>query len=117
MIARDAEAAAHAADGILREGEQRMPPGAICGPSAWYGPELAQRDNWIVRLSSEDHAEIDRAVAAFQASGVPLTGGIAIFSDYGCARPTAGRCRSPSRSATAALPSATAVELSYPAFG
>ena len=72
MSVRSSQAAARQAFDIKREGESRMPPGPISGPSAWYGPELAKRSDWIVRLSTEDHAEIDRAVAAFQASARPL---------------------------------------------
>ena len=68
----NARAGAPAGGLILPEGESRMPPGPIAGPSAWYGPELASRDDWIVKLAPEDHAEIDRSMAAFQASGAPL---------------------------------------------
>src|SRR5688572_5990476 len=49
-----------------------MPPGPIAGPAAWYGAELATRDDWIYRLSADDVAEIDRAVTAFGASGIAL---------------------------------------------
>lgn len=58
---------------IKREGEGRMPPGPISGPSAWYGPELAKRDDWMLKLSSAEHAEIDNAVEAFKRSGRPLS--------------------------------------------
>ncbi len=50
-----------------------MPNGPIEGPSAWYGRELAKRDDWIFRLDRSDQAEIDRAVASFSASGRPLS--------------------------------------------
>src|ERR1700733_5120389 len=37
-----------------------LPP-EIGGPSAWYGPDLAARRDWIVDLSEADIAEIERA--------------------------------------------------------
>jgi hypothetical protein len=36
-------------------------PLAIQGPSAWYGPDLAQRGEWIEHLSETEIAEIDKA--------------------------------------------------------
>ena len=59
---------------ILREGESRMPPGPISDSSAWYGPDLERRNDWLVELSAEDHAEIDQAISIFQASSTSLTG-------------------------------------------
>ncbi len=49
-----------------------MPPGPIAGPSAWLGPDLACRDDWIYRLRTEEIAEIDAAVRHFKASGDPM---------------------------------------------
>ncbi|HEX2649181.1 MAG TPA: TauD/TfdA family dioxygenase [Burkholderiales bacterium] len=43
----------------------------ICGPSAWYGSELAARDDWLRPLSEGELAEIERAVRSFQSSGAP----------------------------------------------
>jgi TfdA family taurine catabolism dioxygenase TauD len=40
-----------------------MPPGPIGGPSAWRGPDMAASKEWIYRLSAEDIAEIDGALA------------------------------------------------------
>ncbi len=41
-----------------------MPSGRIEGPSAWYGNELAKRDDWMFRLSRDDIAELDKAIDA-----------------------------------------------------
>jgi hypothetical protein len=41
-----------------------MPPGPIAGPSAWYGRDLKDRDDWIFRFSPADLAEIEAAVQA-----------------------------------------------------
>ena len=38
-------------------------PGEIAGPSAWYGPQVATRTDWIHTLSDEEIVEIDRAVS------------------------------------------------------
>lgn len=48
------------------------PAQPIEGPSAWYGPELAQREDWVFRFTAADLAEIEAAVQAFAASGLPL---------------------------------------------
>jgi len=49
-----------------------LPPGLLAGPQVWTGPELARRTDWIVELSAPERAEIDAAIAAFKASGLPL---------------------------------------------
>lgn len=49
-----------------------MPPGPITGPSAWYGPDLAQRSDWIWQLDAGDVAEIDRAITHFKSTGTPM---------------------------------------------
>ena len=36
---------------------------------AWYGPQMAARDDWIETLSAGDVAEIDAAVARATARG------------------------------------------------
>lgn len=50
------------------------PPARIEGPSAWKGPELLERSDWIYHLSEGDIAEIDAAVHAIQASGTGFAG-------------------------------------------
>lgn len=51
-----------------------MPPGAIAGAAAWYGRDLAAREqDWLRRFSAKELAELDQAVHAFSASAVPLT--------------------------------------------
>ncbi|MHB8493664.1 MAG: TauD/TfdA family dioxygenase [Casimicrobiaceae bacterium] len=50
-----------------------MPGSPIEGPSAWYGRELAKRDDWMFGLDGSDRVEIGRAVASFSASGRPLS--------------------------------------------
>ncbi|MGE4046728.1 MAG: TauD/TfdA family dioxygenase [Acetobacteraceae bacterium] len=43
------------------------------GPSAWFGPELAQRpDEWIYTLSSGEIAEIEAATKAVRARGIDI---------------------------------------------
>jgi hypothetical protein len=39
-------------------------------PSAWRGPEMAARDDWIVRLDGDDVAELDSALAAARRAGL-----------------------------------------------
>lgn len=38
-----------------------LPP-AVDGPSVWYGPEMVARSDWIYPLTSDDIAEIERAI-------------------------------------------------------
>ena len=49
-----------------------MPPGAISGPSAWYGRDLQHRTDWIRHFSAAELAEIDAAVRSFKLSGALL---------------------------------------------
>lgn len=63
---------AAAAEAIVPVGEARMPPGPIGGPEAWYGPDLAHRDDWIFRFAPAELEELDAAVRAFAAAGTPL---------------------------------------------
>ncbi|HEX5463355.1 MAG TPA: TauD/TfdA family dioxygenase [Burkholderiales bacterium] len=49
-----------------------MPVAKIRGKAAWYGRELASRQDWIVRLSHQNLHELAAAVRAFKASDVPL---------------------------------------------
>ncbi|MEP6702322.1 MAG: TauD/TfdA family dioxygenase [Betaproteobacteria bacterium] len=42
------------------------------GPAAWYGADLARSDAWIEQLRAPEIAEIDAAIAAFRASGLPI---------------------------------------------
>jgi hypothetical protein len=49
-----------------------MPPGLLSGPAVWYGPDMAARGDWVLRLSEADIAEIDCAVRDFARSGVAL---------------------------------------------
>ena len=57
-------------DATMREMPEALQP--VTGPSAWYGAELAKRDDWIETLSDSEIAEIDAAIAAFRASGAAL---------------------------------------------
>ncbi len=45
----------------------------ITGPAAWYGDTLADSDEWIYRLSDQDIAEIEAAVAAVSHRGSAMT--------------------------------------------
>ena len=49
-----------------------MPPGPITGPSAWRGAELARSEEWMVRLSAADVAELEAALAAVRRRGLAL---------------------------------------------
>jgi len=51
-----------------------MPPGAISGPSVWYGRDLQARSDWIRAFSAAELAELDAALRGFKASGTPLAG-------------------------------------------
>ena len=44
----------------------RLPPEQT-GPAAWYGPQWANRDDWVVRLDDADVAEIEAALRAWSA--------------------------------------------------
>jgi hypothetical protein len=50
--------------------EQAIHP--VPGPAAWYGRELARRDEWIYRLSRAETDEVLRLVAALR--GMPRDG-------------------------------------------
>jgi len=49
-------------------------PDAVSGPSAWYGPDLRKRADWIRPFSMAELAELDAAINAFKRSGAPLAG-------------------------------------------
>lgn len=41
-------------------------------PSAWRGPELAQRTDWLVWLDAQDVAELEQALASAKAAGLGI---------------------------------------------
>lgn len=43
-------------------------------PSAWRGPEMARRDDWIVTLEEADVAELDAALGAVKSRGLAIPG-------------------------------------------
>ena len=45
-----------------------LPP-EIAGPSAWYGPDIADRAEWIEQLSSAELSEIESASQRLDAVG------------------------------------------------
>src|SRR5919112_611939 len=45
-----------------------LPPEQI-GPAAWYGPEMAQRSDWLVTLAPREVAEVEAATEAFARRG------------------------------------------------
>jgi hypothetical protein len=50
-----------------------LPP-EIHGPSAWFGPEMARRNDWTERLHDAEIAEIEAATHRFISSGIdPVT--------------------------------------------
>jgi hypothetical protein len=42
------------------------------GPAAWYGPQMAQRTDWLMPLSPTDVAEIEAATRPLSASGADI---------------------------------------------
>ncbi len=48
-----------------------LPP-VIQGPSAWYGPDLAARGDWVEHLSETETAEIDSAAARLTDASVDI---------------------------------------------
>jgi Taurine catabolism dioxygenase TauD, TfdA family len=47
-------------------------PQPVRGPSVWYGRDLADRDDWVYRLSETEIEEIDAAVDVVQQRGLPM---------------------------------------------
>jgi hypothetical protein len=45
-----------------------MPAGQIDIPSAWRGDDMAKADRWLVRLTSEETAELERAARSYLAA-------------------------------------------------
>ncbi|MBU2531812.1 MAG: TauD/TfdA family dioxygenase [Alphaproteobacteria bacterium] len=43
-----------------------LPP-AVVGPSAWYGPEMADSSEWVYELTAQDLAEVEAAMAPLAA--------------------------------------------------
>jgi Taurine catabolism dioxygenase TauD, TfdA family len=48
-----------------------LPP-EIEGPSAWYGPDLAARDDWIERLTESEISEVDAAAERLENAEVDI---------------------------------------------
>ncbi|HKU98326.1 MAG TPA: TauD/TfdA family dioxygenase [Vineibacter sp.] len=48
-----------------------LPPHQV-GPAGWYGPDMAQRTDWIVALQAADLAEIDAASERLVARGADI---------------------------------------------
>jgi hypothetical protein len=48
-------------------------PAEITGPSAWYGPQMAERAEWVHPLDGAEIAEIASAVRSLEASGLEPT--------------------------------------------
>lgn len=47
---------------------------AVDHPSVWRGPDMARRDDWIVRLDATDCAELDAALVQVKARGIGIPG-------------------------------------------
>src|SRR5215204_2546942 len=43
-------------------------PAEITGPSAWYGPQVASRTDWIFPFGDEEIAEIESAIPSLEES-------------------------------------------------
>jgi hypothetical protein len=50
-----------------------LPP-EIDGPSAWYGPAMAERSDWLTVLSDAEIAEVDDAMRRLAAEGRDIAG-------------------------------------------
>jgi len=48
------------------------PMGAVAGPQAWYGRDLANDHSWLETLTPAEIAEIDDALATVEASGIAM---------------------------------------------
>src|SRR5262245_34023867 len=44
----------------------------VAGPKAWRGEQLARDTSWIVTLTADEIADLDRALAVARTSGLPL---------------------------------------------
>ena len=49
-------------------------PAEIDGPSAWYGPQVASRTDWVHLLGAEEVAEVESAASALEESGLEPSG-------------------------------------------
>lgn len=47
-------------------------PTCMEGPSAWYGRDMAAREDWIYRLEADDLVELDQALATFRAAKLSM---------------------------------------------
>ncbi len=50
-----------AQDGVAARAIESLPP-PVEGPTAWYGPDMMARTDWVHALSADDLAEIERAM-------------------------------------------------------
>ena len=46
------------------------PSGPIEGPSAWYGANMRESDDWVYRLTPDDVAEVAAAAASVRRRGL-----------------------------------------------
>jgi hypothetical protein len=49
-------------------------PGEIAGPSAWYGPQIAERSDWVHAVGEEGVAEVESAVRTLGESDLDPVG-------------------------------------------
>lgn len=49
-----------------------IPPGAIEGPAAWYGPPLDASREWVRHFAEDELAELDAAMRAVKANGIDI---------------------------------------------
>ena len=59
----------HCGRGASVQGRITEPFTPVQSPAAWYAADYRDSDAWIYRLTEEDLAEIEAAVAAVEASG------------------------------------------------
>jgi hypothetical protein len=52
--------------------DMSLPPAEITGPSAWYGPEMAARSDWIRPFTAAEIAEIEAAARPLAESGTEI---------------------------------------------
>ena len=55
---------------VLKHHDFSMPNGPIAGPSAWYGPDMAVKEDWSRLFSDEELAELDTAMRNISAKGI-----------------------------------------------
>ncbi|MCC7273700.1 MAG: TauD/TfdA family dioxygenase [Alphaproteobacteria bacterium] len=59
-------------DATIAEAALAVLPPEQAGPAAWYGPDMARRDDWLLRLDAAEIAEIDANARRLAAAGADI---------------------------------------------